>query len=148
MSKSKKLSKVELDVVVSEILKKSKEIKDKEIEGKYSKEIEIFNKELDLFKEKYLLLKKEFDNKIEELKELNNEEFRISISYFSDLDKYKNSSEYEYSGNRKKSYYIINNIDSYKSRERIYNELVINGINEEVNIKEIIDNYIKELVNS
>jgi hypothetical protein len=114
--------------------------------GSAEKEIEIFNKELDLFKEKYYKLKWEFDSKIEELKELNNEEFRISISYFSDLDKYKNSSEYEYSGNRKKSYYIINNIDSYKSRERIYNELVINGINEDVNIKEVIENYIKELV--
>jgi len=146
MSKSKKLSKVELDVVVSEILKKSVEIKDKKIEEKYSKEIEIFDKELDLMKEKYLKLKEEFDNKIEELKKLSNKEFRISISYFNDLDKYKNGSNY--GDNRKKSYYIMNNIDSYKSRERIYNELVINGINEEINIKELIDNYIKELVNS
>jgi len=146
MSKSKKLSKVELDVVVNEILKKSNEIKEKKIEEKYSKEIEIFDKELDLFKEKYLKLKVEFDSKIKELKKLSNKEFRISISYFNDLDKYKNGSNY--GDNRKKSYYIMNNIDSYKSRERIYNELVINGINEEINIKELIDNYIKELVNS
>jgi hypothetical protein len=147
MSKSKKLSKVELDVVVNEILKSSKEIKEKKIEEKYSKEIEIFDKELDLFKEKYLKLEKEFNIKIEELKKLCNKEFKISISYFNDLDKYKNNSDY-YSNNRKKSYYIIDNIDSYKSRERIYNELVINGINEDINIKEVIDNYIKELVNS
>jgi hypothetical protein len=144
--KSKKLSKVELDVVVNEILKKSKEIKEKEIEEKYSKEIEIFDKELDLFKEKYLKLEKEFNIKIEELKKLNNKEFSISISYLNDLDKYKNDSNFN--NNRKKSYYINNNIDSYKSRERIYNELVISGINENVNIKEVIDNYIKELVNS
>ena len=146
MSKSKKLSKVELDVVVNEILKKSKEVKEKKIEEKYSKEIEIFDKELELFKEKYLILKVEFDSKIEELKKLCNKEFRLSISYFNDLDKYKNNEEY--SNNRKKSYYIMNNIDSYKSRDRIYNELVINGINEDVNIKEVIENYIKELVNS
>ena len=99
-----------------------------------------------LFKEKYLILKVEFDSKIEELKKLCNKEFRLSISYFNDLDKYKNNEEY--SNNRKKSYYIMNNIDSYKSRDRIYNELVINGINEDVNIKEVIENYIKELVNS
>jgi hypothetical protein len=144
--KSKKLSKVELDVVVNEILKKSKEIKEKKIEEKYSKEIEIFDKELDLFKEKYLKLEKEFNNKIEELKKLNNKEIFISVSYLNDLDKYKNDSNF--SSNRKKSYYINNDIDSYKSRERIYNELVISGINENVNIKEVIDNYIKELVNS
>jgi hypothetical protein len=144
--KSKKLSKVELDVVVNEILKKSNEIKEKKIEEKYSKEIEIFDKELDLFKEKYLKLKEDFDIKIEELKKLNNKEFSISISYLNDLDKYKNDSNFN--NNRKKSYYINNNIDNYKSREKIYNELVISGINENVNIKEVIDNYIKELVNS
>ena len=146
MSKSKKLSKVELDVVVNEILMKSKEVKEKKIEEKYSKEIEIFNKELDIFKEKYLVLEKEFDIKIKELKKLCNKEFYLSVSYFSDLDKYKNDSNY--SNNRKKSYYIMNGLNDYENRNRIYNELVINGINEEVNIKEIIDNYINELVNS
>ena len=145
MSKIKKLSRIELDVVVSEILKKSKEVKEKKIEEKYSKEIEIFNKELDIFKEKYLVLEKEFDIKIKELKKLCNKEFYLSVSYFSDLDKYKNDSNY--SNNRKKSYYIMNGLNDYENRNRIYNELVINGINEEVNIKEIIDNYINELVN-
>ena len=42
----------------------------------------------------------------------------------------------------------MNGLNDYENRNRIYNELVINGINEEVNIKEIIDNYINELVNS
>jgi hypothetical protein len=147
MSKSKKLSKVELDVVVSEILSKSKEFKEKEIEKKYSKEIEIFDKELDIFKEKYLLLKKEFDNKIEELNKLCNKEFKLSVRYFVDLDKYKNNNEYVVDS-RKKSFYIMNNVDSWNNRNKIYNELVINGINEDVNIKEVIENYIKELVNS
>jgi len=145
MSKSKKLSKVELEVVVNEILSKSKEFKEKEIEEKYSKEIEIFDKELDIFKEKYLLLKKEFDNKIGELKKLCNKEFKISVSYFNDLDKYKNNNEFVVD-NRKKSFYVINNVDSWNNRNKIYNELVINGINGDVNIKEVIENYIKELV--
>jgi len=145
MSKSKKLSKVELEVVVNEILSKSKEFKEKEIEEKYSKEIEIFDKELDIFKEKYLLLKKEFDNKIEELNKLCNKEFKLSVRYFVDLDKYKNNNEFVVD-NRKKSFYVINNVDSWNNRNKIYNELVINGINGDVNIKEVIDNYIKELV--
>ena len=142
---SKKLSKLELEVVVNEILSKSKEFKEKEIEKKYSKEIEIFDKELDMFKEKYLLLKEEFDNKIEELDKLCNKEFKLSIRYFVDLDKYKNVNEYVIDS-RKKSFYVINNVDSWSNRNKIYNELVINGINEDVNIKEVIENYIKELV--
>ena len=146
MSKSKKLSRIELDVVVNEILKKSNEIKEKKIEEKYSKEIEIFDKELDLMKEKYLELRNEFNNKIEELKKLSNNEFRLSISYIEDLGKYKNNSNY--GDNKKKSYYIINGLNDYNNRNKIYNELVINGINEDVNIKEVIESYIKELVNS
>ena len=144
MSKSKKLSRMELDVVVGEILKKSNEIKEKNLEEKYVKEIEIFDKELDLMKEKYLKLREEFSNKIEELKKLSNKEFRLNVSYFNDLENYKNGNDYN---NKKKSYYIMNNINNI-NRDKIFNELVISGINEDVNIKEVIDNYIKEIVNS
>jgi len=142
---SKKLSKLELEVVVNEILSKSKEFKEKEIEKKYSKEIEIFDKELDMFKEKYLLLKEEFDNKIEELDKLCNKEFKLSIRYFVDLDKYKNVNEYVIDS-RKKSFYVINNVDSWSNRNKIYNELVLNNIKNDINIEELIDNYVKELV--
>jgi hypothetical protein len=145
MSKSKKLSRMELDVVVGEILKKSNEIKEKNLEEKYVKEIEIFDKELDLMKEKYLKLREEFSNKIEELKKLSNKEFRLNVSYFNDLENYKNGNDYN---NKKKSYYIMNNINNISNRDKIFNELVISGINEDVNIKEVIDNYIKEIVNS
>ena len=136
MSKSKKLSRMELDVVVGEILKKSNEIKEKNLEEKYVKEIEIFDKELDLMKEKYLKLREEFSNKIEELRKLSNKEFRLNVSYFNDLENYKNGNDYN---NKKKSYYIMNNINNISNRDKIFNELVISGINEDVNIKEIVN---------
>lgn len=142
MSKSKKLSRIELDVVVNEILSKSNEIKENELKEKYCKEIEIVEKELDLFKERYNKFKEEFSNKIKELKKLESKEFRLSVSYFGSLEEYKRN---EYS-NIKNGYYLMKNIDNINNRNRIYNELVISGINEEVNIKEVIDNYIKELV--
>jgi hypothetical protein len=51
--KSKKLSRIELDVVVNEILSKSKDLKLVKLKEKYSNEIEILNREIDLFKEKF-----------------------------------------------------------------------------------------------
>jgi len=141
MSKSKKLSRIELDVVVGEILKKSNEIKEKELKEKYFKEIEFVEKELDLLKEKYNNFKEEFRIKIEELKELENKEFRLNVNYLGNLDEYKREFGYVKNG-----YSLIKNIDNNINRSRIYNELVINGISEEVNIKELIENYIKELV--
>lgn len=142
MSKSKKLSRIELDVVVNEIFSKSNEIKEKELKEKYCKEIEIVEKELDLFKERYNKFKEEFSEKIKELKKLESKEFKLSFSYFDGLGEYKRN---EYS-NIKNGYYLMKSIDNNNNRNRIYNELVINGINEDINIKEVIDNYIKELV--
>ena len=133
MSKSKKLSRIELDVVVGEILKKSNEIKEKELKEKYFKEIEFVEKELDLLKEKYNNFKEEFRIKIEELKELENKEFRLNVNYLGNLDEYKREFGYVKNG-----YSLIKNIDNNINRSRIYNELVINGISEEVNIKELV----------
>jgi hypothetical protein len=141
MSKSKKLSRIELDVVVSEILSKSKEIKEKELKEKYSKEIEFVEKELDLLKEKYNSFKEEFRIKIEELKKLENKEFILNVNWLGNLDEYKRDLGYVKNG-----YSLIKNIDNNINRNRIYNELVINGISEDINIKEVIENYIKELV--
>jgi hypothetical protein len=141
MSKSKKLSRIELDVVVNEILKKSNEIKEKELKEKYCKEIEIVEKELDLMKEKYNNFKEEFSNKVKELKELENKEFILNVSYLNSLEEYKKDFGYI-----KKGYSLIKNIDNNINRNKIYNELVINGINEDISIKEVIENYIKELV--
>jgi hypothetical protein len=145
MSKSKKLSKVELDVVVSEILKKGKDLKEKELKEKYSKEIELIEKEFDVLKEKYSELYNEFDVKKNELRKLcENNEISIGLNCLNDLNDYKSNKSYS----NRKGYYLRNNIDNMNLRNEIYNELVINGINEEINIKEVIDNYVEKIVNS
>lgn len=142
MSKSKKLSRIELDVVVSEIFKRSNEIKEKELKEKYCKEIEIVEKELDLFKERYNKFKEEFSEKIKELKKLESKEFRLSVFSLNNLEGYKKG-EYNYI---RSGYCLMTNIDNSNNRNKIYNELVINRISEDINVKEVIDNYIKELV--
>ena len=142
MSKSKKLSRIELDVVVSEIFKRSNEIKEKELKEKYCKEIEIVEKELDLFKERYNKFKEEFSNKINELRKLESKEFKLSVFSLNNLEGYKKG-EYNYI---RSGYCLMTNIDNSNNRNKIYNELVINRISEDINVKEVIDNYIKELV--
>ena len=142
MSKSKKLSRIELDVVVSEIFSKSNEIKEKELKEKYCKEIEIVEKELDLFKERYNKFKEEFSEKIKELKKLESKEFKLSVFSLNNLEGYKRG-EYNYI---RSGYCLMTNIDNSNNRNKIYNELVINRISEDINVKEVIDNYIKELV--
>jgi len=142
MSKSKKLSRIELDVVVSEIFKRSNEIKENELKEKYCKEIEIVEKELDLFKERYNKFKEEFSEKIKELKKLESKEFKLSVFSLNNLEGYKKG-EYNYI---RSGYCLMTNIDNSNNRNKIYNELVINRISEDINIKEVIDNYVKELV--
>jgi hypothetical protein len=142
MSKSKKLSRIELDVVVSEIFKRSNKIKENELKEKYCKEIEIVEKELDLFKERYNKFKEEFSNKINELRKLESKEFKLSVFSLNNLEGYKKG-EYNYI---RSGYCLMTNIDNSNNRNKIYNELVINRISEDINIKEVIDNYIKELV--
>jgi hypothetical protein len=142
MSKSKKLSRIELDVVVSEIFKRSNKIKENELKEKYCKEIEIVEKELDLFKERYNKFKEEFSNKINELRKLESKEFKLSVFSLNNLEGYKRG-EYNYI---RSGYCLMTNIDNSNNRNKIYNELVINRISEDINVKEVIDNYIKELV--
>jgi hypothetical protein len=142
MSKSKKLSRIELDVVVSEIFKRSNKIKENELKEKYCKEIEIVEKELDLFKERYNKFKEEFSEKIKELKKLESKEFKLSVFSLNNLEGYKKG-EYNYI---RSGYCLMTNIDNSNNRNKIYNELVINRISEDINIKEVIDNYVKELV--
>lgn len=142
MSKSKKLSRIELDVVVSEIFKRSNKIKENELKEKYCKEIEIVEKELDLFKERYNKFKEEFSNKINELRKLESKEFKLSVFSLNNLEGYKKG-EYNYI---RSGYCLMTNIDNSNNRNKIYNELVINRISEDINVKEVIDNYIKELV--
>jgi hypothetical protein len=138
---NKKLSRVELDVVVNEILKKSKEVKVKKIEEKYSKEIKLIDKELDLIRKNYLKLKEDFEIKKEELsKLLDKNEIIILVRWINDIEEYKREDSW------KKKYYGIdlNDINVY---DKIRNELILEGIDENINIKEVINNYVNKLVN-
>ena len=137
---NKKLSRVELDVVVNEILKKSKEVKVKKIEEKYSKEIKLIDKELDLIRKNYLKLKEDFEIKKEELsKLLDKNEIVILVRWINDIEEYKREDSW------KKKYYGVdlNDINVY---DKIRNELILEGIDENINIKEVINNYVNKLV--
>lgn len=143
MSKSKKLSRIELDVVVSEILKKSEILRDEKMRELYKDEINEIEKEFDLLKVKFDELDNEFKIKVEKLKELcKDKKISLGIGYVSDLRDYKNDSY-----NRRNSYYIKKSGD-WEERNVVYNKLVLMGINNEINIEELINNYVKELVNN
>jgi hypothetical protein len=144
MSKSKKLSRIELEVVVSEILSKSKDLKLVKLKEKYSNEIEILNREIDLFKKKYDLLNEEFKSKKEELNKLcEDKDIRLSIYKLDDLVNYKEKENCY--NNKIESYYIKENYN-YNERSEIYNKLVLMGINSEINIEELINSFVNELV--
>jgi hypothetical protein len=145
MSKSKKLSRIELDVVVNEILSKSKELRLINLREKCKNEIEILNREIDYFKSKFDLLNKEFISKKEELDKLcEGKDIRLSIYRLDDLLNYKEKEGYN---NKKESYYLKENYN-YNERNEIYNKLVLMGINSEINIEDLINSYVNELVNS
>jgi hypothetical protein len=144
--KSKKLSRIELDVVVGEIVSKSNNLKLVKLKEKYSNEIEILNREIDLFKEKFDLLNKEFLSKKEELDKLcEGKDIRLSIYKLDDLLNYKGKENCW--NNKKESYYLKENYN-YNERGEVYNKLVLMGINSEINIEELINSYVNELVNS
>ena len=94
------------------------------------------------FKERYNKFKEEFSNKINELRKLESKEFKLSVFSLNNLEGYKKG-EYNYI---RSGYCLMTNIDNSNNRNKIYNELVINRISEDINIKEVIDNYVKELV--
>lgn len=143
--KSKKLSKIELDVVVNEVLNKSKDLKLVKLKEKYSNEIEILDKEIDLFKKKFDVLNEEFKIKKEELDKLcEGKDIRLSIYKLDDLNNYKEKESYN---NKKESYYLK---ESYNGKDRgdVYNKLVLLGISNDINIEELINSFVNDLVNS
>jgi len=145
MSKSKKLSRIELDVVVNEVVSKSRDLRLVKLKEKYSNEIEILDREIGLFKSKFDLLNEEFLSKKEELDKLcEGKDIRLSIYRLDDLLNYKEKEGYN---NKKDSYYLKENYNS-KERSEIYNKLVLMGINSDINIEELINSYVNELVNS
>jgi hypothetical protein len=144
--KSKKLSRIELDVVVGEIVSKSNNLKLVKLKEKYSNEIEILNREIDLFKEKFDLLNEEFLSKKVELDKLcEGKDIRLSIYRLDDLLNYKGKENCY--NNKKESYYIKENYN-FNERGEVYNKLVLMGINSEFNIEELINSFVNDLVNS
>jgi hypothetical protein len=143
--KSKKLSRIELDVVVNEILSKSNDLKLVKLKEKYNNEIEILNREIDLFKEKYDLLNEEFKSKKVELDELcEGKNIKLSIYKLDDLVNYK---EKESCFNRKEESYYLKEKYNFNERSEVYNKLVLMGINSEINIEELINSFVNDLVN-
>ena len=145
MSKSKKLSRIELDVVVNEVVSKSRDLRLVKLKEKYSNEIEILDREIDLFKKKFDVLNLEFKSKKEELDKLcEGKDIRLSIYKLDDLSNYKEKEGYN---NKERSYYLKENYNN-KERSEIYNKLVLMGINNDINIEELINNFVEEIVNS
>jgi|TARA_S200002703_G_scaffold93913_1_gene81099 hypothetical protein len=129
-----KLSKIELDVVSNEIYSKVvKEVDDKCLEiVNENVDFSLFKelRELELKKEK---LKKELEKFINDV----NNEFNIRISY--------NSVEnYSFKENGK-LFRIVGSVD-YNCKREIEKELILNGIDKGLDIKELINNMVKEFV--
>jgi hypothetical protein len=143
--KSKKLSKIELDVVVGEVVSKSRDLRLVKLKEKYSNEIEILDREIDYFKKKFDVLNLEFLSKKEELDKLcEGKDIRLSIYRLDDLLNYKEKEGYN---SKKDSYYLKENYNS-KERSDVYNKLVLMGINNDINIEELINKFVDEIVSN
>tara|TARA_R110000751_G_scaffold100783_1_gene194745 strand:+ start:9 stop:422 length:414 start_codon:yes stop_codon:yes gene_type:complete len=129
-----KLSKIELDVVSNEIyINVIKEVNDKclkivneNVDFSLFKEL----REIELKKEK---LEKDLDKFVDNVKE----EFNIRVSYNS-------IGKYNYSEN-KELFKIVGSVD-YDCKRNIEKDLILNGIDNKMNIKELINDMIKEFV--
>ena len=143
MSKSKKLSRIELDVVVNEVVSKSRDLRLVKLKEKYSNEIEILDREIDLFKKKFDVLNLEFKSKKEELDKLcEGKDIRLSIYRLDDLLNYKEKEGY----NSKKDSYYLKKDYSCSRRNDVYNKLVLMGINSDINIEELINKFVDEII--
>jgi len=129
-----KLSKIELDVVSNEIYSKVvKEVDDKCLEiVNENVDFSLFKelRELELKKEK---LEKELEKFINDIKN----EFNIRVSYNS-VGNYNFKED-------KKLFRIIGSVD-YNCKREIEKELILNGIDKGLDIKELINNMVKEFV--
>ena len=129
-----KLSKIELDVVSNEVYSKVvNEVNDKCLK--------IVNENVDfsLFKElREVELKKEkLENELNDFVNKVNDEFNIRISYNS-------VGRYGYKEN-KELFNIVGSV-SYDVKRNIEKELILNGIDKGLDIKELINNMVKEFV--
>jgi len=130
-----KLSKIELDVVSNEIyVNVVKLVNDKCLKIiNENVDFGLFEdlREIELKKEK---LEKDLDKFVNSVKD----EFNIRISYNS-IGKYNYSES-------KELFRIVGSVD-YDCKRNIEKDLILNGIDNKINIKELIDSMIKEFVN-
>ena len=129
-----KLSKIELDVVSNEIyVNVVKEVNDKCLKIiNENVDFGLFEdlREIELKKEK---LEKDLDKFVNSVKD----KFNIRISYNS-IGKYNYSES-------KELFRIVGSVD-YDCKRNIEKDLILNGIDNKINIKELIDSMIKEFV--
>ena len=129
-----KLSKIELDVVSNEVYSKVvNEVNDKCLK--------IVNENVDfsLFEElrKVELKKEKLENELNDFVNKVNDEFNIRISYNS-------VGRYGFKEN-KELFSIVGSV-SYDVKRNIEKELILNGIDKGLDIKELINNMVKEFV--
>ena len=129
-----KLSKIELDVV-------SNEVYNKVVEEVNDKCLEIVNENVDfsLLEElREIELKKDkLESELNEFVDKVNDEFNIRISYNS-------VGNYSYK-NDKSLFRIVGSVD-YNCKRNIEKELILNGIDKGIDIKELINNMVEEFV--
>ena len=130
-----KLSRIELDVV-------SNEVYSKVVNEVNNKCLKIINENVDfsLFKElREIELKKEkLESELSDFVNNVKDEFNIRISYNS-------VGRYGYKDN-KNLFNIVGSVN-YDCKKNIEKELILGGIDKGLDIKELIDNMVKEFVN-
>ena len=135
----KKLSKIELDVVVNEVINNIKGIEKNKCEELFDKSE---NKELFLSKVKEI---EELEDKLDLLKD---EVREIENKFKEDnLRVFFNFSNNRYYGNEKKSF-VINLLDGkgneYGLYKEIEKEIILNGISSEFDIKKFIEELVEK----
>tara|TARA_B100000900_G_scaffold386160_1_gene376391 strand:- start:1799 stop:2212 length:414 start_codon:yes stop_codon:yes gene_type:complete len=129
-----KLSRIELDVV-------SNEVYSKVVEEVNDKCLKIVNENVDfsLLEElREVELKKEkLENELNDFVNKVNDEFNIRITYNS-------VGRYGYKEN-KNLFNIVGSVD-YNCKRNIEKELILNGIDKGIDIKELINNMVKDFV--
>jgi len=139
----KKLSKVELDVVVNEIINGVREKEEKKCELILSMNS---NKDLYLSKiDEYELLKEKMESLKNELRNIENgfEEDGIRLNFC--FDGYYGNRSNKNNKNKKYFIYLLEG-KTMKGNfyNEVYNKVVLNNIDDEVNVKSFIEKFVKE----
>jgi hypothetical protein len=129
----KKLSKMEIDVVVNKVVNEINKVK--ENKGKRIFEISEFKGEFLDKLDEILKIEKELDKLIKEIREIENKFNKDGIKvYFYDNNNYGRKGIYNIS--------LLNDKSVYYGE--VFNEMVLNNIDEEINIKEYINKLVEK----